>query len=123
VAKIEWSANGGFGGAPAEWLVPAAARSATAGTGPWAVVRAYFQDITLRDYAAAWRLLGHHPRGAGYASFDPALEGKYRFRVTHPVDDQQPRPIPCRLSNDSVDERVPACGDQLIPQLLKNSSV
>jgi hypothetical protein len=23
VAKIEWSANGGFGGAPAEWLVPA----------------------------------------------------------------------------------------------------
>src|ERR1700719_2005269 len=22
VTKIEWSANGGFGGAPAEWLVP-----------------------------------------------------------------------------------------------------
>ena len=26
VTKIEWSANGGFGGSPAEWLVPAAAR-------------------------------------------------------------------------------------------------
>jgi hypothetical protein len=69
VAEIEWSANGGFGGAPAEWLVPAAARSATAGTGPWTVVRAYYQDITLRDYAAAWQLLGYHPQGAGYASF------------------------------------------------------
>jgi hypothetical protein len=68
-AKIEWPANGGFGGAPAEWLVPAAARSATAGTGPWTVVRAYYQDITLRDYAAAWRLPGYHPQGAGYASF------------------------------------------------------
>jgi hypothetical protein len=34
VAKIEWSASGGFGGAPAEWLVPATASSATAGTGP-----------------------------------------------------------------------------------------
>ncbi len=26
VSKIEWSANGGFGGAPAEWLVPAASQ-------------------------------------------------------------------------------------------------
>jgi hypothetical protein len=23
----------------------------------------------VRDYAAAWRLLGYHPQGAGYASF------------------------------------------------------
>jgi hypothetical protein len=69
VTKIEWSANGGFGGAPAEWLVPAAARTAAAGAGPWAVVKAYYQDITLRDYAAAWRLLGYHPQGSGYASF------------------------------------------------------
>jgi hypothetical protein len=69
VTKIEWSANGGFGGAPAEWLVLAAARSAAVGTSPWAVVRAYYRDITLRDYAAAWRLLGYHPQGAGYASF------------------------------------------------------
>jgi len=69
VAKIEWSANGGLGGAPAEWLVPAAASSATAGTGPWAVVKAFYKDITLRDYAAAWRLLGHRRHGAAYASF------------------------------------------------------
>jgi hypothetical protein len=68
VTKIEWSANGGFAGAPAEWLVPAAARTDTAGTGPWAVVKAYYQDITLRDYAAAWRLLGYHPQN-GHASF------------------------------------------------------
>jgi hypothetical protein len=68
VTKIEWSANSGFGGAPAEWLVPAAARTATVGTGRWAVVKAYYQDITLRDYAAAWRLLGYHPQ-SGYASF------------------------------------------------------
>ena len=69
VTKIEWSANGGFGGAPAEWLVPAAARPAAVGTGPWAVVKAYYNDITVRDYAAAWRLLGYHPQGAGYANF------------------------------------------------------
>jgi hypothetical protein len=69
VTKIEWSANGGFGGAPAEWLVPAAARTTAGGTGPWAVVKAYYNAITLREYAAAWRLLGFHARGAGYASF------------------------------------------------------
>jgi hypothetical protein len=69
VTKIEWSANGGFGGAPAEWLVPAAARTATTGTAPWAVVKTYYNDITVRDYAAAWRLLGYHPQGAGYTSF------------------------------------------------------
>jgi hypothetical protein len=56
VAKIEWSNRGG--GAPAEWL-----------TGPWAVVKAYYHDITVRDYAAAWRLLGHRPHGAAYATF------------------------------------------------------
>jgi len=64
VANIEWTANGGLGGPPAEWLV-----SATAGTGPWAVVKAYYHDITVRDYAAAWRLLGHRPHGAAYATF------------------------------------------------------
>jgi hypothetical protein len=57
VAKIEWS-NRGLGGAPAEWL-----------TGPWAVVKAYYHDITVRHYAAAWRLLGHRPHGAAYATF------------------------------------------------------
>ncbi len=40
-----------------------------AGTGPWAVVQAFYRDITNRDYAAAWRLLGYRPRGAGHASF------------------------------------------------------
>jgi hypothetical protein len=69
VTKIEWSANGGFGGAPAEWLIPAAARSAAVGTGPWAVIKAYYNAITVRDYADAWRLLGYHPQGGGYVSF------------------------------------------------------
>jgi len=57
VARIEWSANR-LSGRPAEWL-----------TGPWAVVKAYYHDITVRDYAAAWRLLGHRPHGAAYATF------------------------------------------------------
>ena len=82
VTKIEWSANGGFGGAPAEWLVPAAARPATAGTGRWAVVKAYYNDITLRDYAAAWRLLGYHPQGGGYASFVAGYANTGRQTVT-----------------------------------------
>ncbi len=69
VTKIEWSANGGFAGAPAEWLIPAAATTDAVSTGPWPVVKTYYQDITLRDYAAAWRLLGYHPQGSGYASF------------------------------------------------------
>jgi hypothetical protein len=82
VTKIEWSANGGFGGAPAEWLIPAAARTAAAGTAPWPVVKAYYQDITLRDYAAAWQLLGHHPHGAGYASFAAGYANTGRQTVT-----------------------------------------
>jgi hypothetical protein len=53
VVKAEWSATGGFGGAPAEWLVPPAAGSVAVGTGPWAVVKAYYRDITNRDHAAA----------------------------------------------------------------------
>lgn len=69
VAKIECPASGGFGGATAEWLVPATARRAAAGTGPWAVIKAYYSDITLRDYRAAWRLLRTRPRGEDYASF------------------------------------------------------
>jgi hypothetical protein len=49
--------------------VPATASPAPAPTGPWAVIKAFYNDITVRDYAAAWRLLGYQPRGAGYASF------------------------------------------------------
>lgn len=72
VSKIEWSANGGLGGAPAEWLIPARASAAgppTTGSDPWSVVSAYFQDVTLRDYAAAWKLLGPALQSGGYASF------------------------------------------------------
>jgi hypothetical protein len=72
VTKIEWSANGGLGGAPAEWLIPARASAAGApatGGDPWSVVSAYFHDITLRDYAAAWKLLGPALQSSGYASF------------------------------------------------------
>lgn len=82
VTKIEWSANGGFGGAPAEWLVPAAARTATTGTAPWAVVKTYYNDITVRDYAAAWRLLGYRPQGGGYASFVAGYANTGRQTVT-----------------------------------------
>lgn len=65
MTKIEWSANGGFGGAPAEWLIQVATRTTAGGTGPWSVVKAYYNDITLRDYAAAWRLLSYYPQVAG----------------------------------------------------------
>jgi hypothetical protein len=72
VSKVEWSANGGLGGAPAEWLIPA--RASAAGTptpraDPWSVISAYYQDITLRDYAAAWKLLGSALQSGGYAKF------------------------------------------------------
>ena len=50
VTKIEWSANGGFGGAPAEWLVPAAARPALPAR-PLPGRQGLYNDITLRDYA------------------------------------------------------------------------
>jgi hypothetical protein len=61
-----------LGGAPTEWLT--SARAATAGspaTGgdPWSVVSAYFQDITRRDYAAAWKLLGPTLQSSGYTRF------------------------------------------------------
>ncbi len=72
VSKIEWSANDGLGGGPAEWLIPARASAAGApsnGGDPWSVVSAYFRDVTLRDYAAAWKLLGPALQGGGYSSF------------------------------------------------------
>jgi hypothetical protein len=72
VSKVEWSANGGFGGAPAEWLISAPASTAgspATGSDPWSVVSAFFQDITLRDYAAAWKLLGPTLQGGGYTKF------------------------------------------------------
>jgi len=72
VSKIEWSANGDLGGAPAEWLIPArasAARTPTLRADPWSVISAYYRDITLRDYAAAWKLLGPALQSGGYAKF------------------------------------------------------
>jgi hypothetical protein len=72
VSKVEWSANGGLGGAPAEWLIPpraSAAGAAAPGGDPWSVVSAYFRDITLRDYAAAWKLLALALQNGGYAGF------------------------------------------------------
>lgn len=69
VSKVEWSANGGLDGAPAEWLIPAGAGAPAPGGDAWSVVSAYFHDITLRDYAAAWKLLGPALQSGGYASF------------------------------------------------------
>ena len=84
--------------------MPAAARSATAGTGPWTVVRAYYQDITLRDYAAAWRLLGYHPQGAGYASFAAgyASTGRQAVRKISQSGDQ----VSFTLRSDNPDGTV-----------------
>lgn len=78
VSKIEWSANGGLGGAPAEWLIPA--RASAAGTpaprgDPWSVISAYYRDITLRDYAAAWKLLAPALQSEGYAKFAAGYAG------------------------------------------------
>jgi hypothetical protein len=48
----------------------AAGLSASAAvTGPWSVISAYYRDITLRQYGAAWGLLGFSPQGGDYASF------------------------------------------------------
>jgi hypothetical protein len=87
VTKIEWSVSGGFGGAPAEWFVPAAAGespSGTAGavTNPWAVVSAFYRYITAHDYEAAWRLLGFDPNGGGYAGFVAGYARTGRQTVT-----------------------------------------
>ena len=82
IAKIEWSADSGLGGAPAEWQVPATASAATTGTGPWAVVQAYYSDITVRDYPAAWRLLGNQVQGQGYSSFVAGYANTGRQTVT-----------------------------------------
>ena len=43
--------------------------AAPTGTDPWAVVSAFYGDITSKDYAAAWTLLGFHPNGASYAAW------------------------------------------------------
>jgi hypothetical protein len=50
----------------------ATAPAATPGGKPgggWAVISAFYSDITKKDYAAAWALLGYDPDGASYASF------------------------------------------------------
>lgn len=47
---------------------PAAAPSKNAGDA-WTVIRAYYNDITNKDYASAWALLGFDPNGATYAEF------------------------------------------------------
>jgi hypothetical protein len=66
VSSIQW--GGTFGSSAATWTVPAVSSSGTS-AGAWATVSAYYQDITSKDYTAAWRLLGSNPQGGGYASF------------------------------------------------------
>jgi hypothetical protein len=46
--------------------------------GPWAVIRAYYHDITVRDYKAAWRLRGPRLRAGGYANFVAGYAGTGR---------------------------------------------
>jgi hypothetical protein len=109
VTKIEWSASGGFGGAPAEWLVPAAAGASPSGTAgavtdPWAVVSAYYGSITARDYAAAWRLLGFDPNGRGYAGFVRGYAGTGRQTVTKISESGDQ--VSFRLRSDNPDGTV-----------------
>jgi hypothetical protein len=68
VASVQWSGSI-FGGPPATWVAPATSSSSGTSAGAWATVSAYYKDITSKDYAAAWRLLGYNPQGGGYASF------------------------------------------------------
>jgi len=53
-----------FSGKPSVYL----GRRGTA-AGPWAVIKAYYRDITARDYRAAWRLRGPRLRGQAYPSW------------------------------------------------------
>jgi hypothetical protein len=54
--------------APAAAPAPAAPVQAAV-TDPWAVVSAYFGDVTSGDYAGAWALRGFGPPGEGYSGF------------------------------------------------------
>jgi hypothetical protein len=40
-----------------------------AATGPWSVIKAYYHDITVRDYLAAWRLKAPPLHNESYARF------------------------------------------------------
>lgn len=53
-----------FAGKPSAYVGHPAATA-----GPWAVVKAYFRDITRHEYRAAWRLKGPAERTQDYASF------------------------------------------------------
>lgn len=66
VSSIQW--GGAFGSSTATWTVSAVSSSGTS-AGAWATVTAYYEDITSKDYTAAWRLLGNNPQGGGYAGF------------------------------------------------------
>jgi hypothetical protein len=75
VATVQWSPDS-FGDGPlGTWTVANANSSAPAVTEPWAVVSAYYSDITMRHYHAAWTLLGYSPQGGGYASFVAGYAG------------------------------------------------
>ena len=49
---------------------------------PWAVVKAYYRDITVRGYRAAWRPRSSRLRAGGYASFVAGYAGTGRQVVT-----------------------------------------
>jgi hypothetical protein len=107
ISKVEWSANGGFGGAPAEWLIPARASTAgspATGSDPWSVVSAYFQDITLRDYAAAWKLLGPTLQSSGYGRFAAGYTDTGTQTVTKTI--QSGDQVSFTLESDNPDGTV-----------------
>lgn len=79
VSSIQW--GGTFGSSAATWTVSAVSSSGTS-AGAWATVSAYYQDITSKDYAAAWRLLRYNPQGGGYASFVAGYAGTGTQTVT-----------------------------------------
>jgi hypothetical protein len=53
VSKIEWPANGGLGGGPAEWLIPA--RASAAGT---PTLRSNNPDGTVQTYQGTEMVTG-----------------------------------------------------------------
>jgi hypothetical protein len=65
-SECNWSVVVSTG--PLTAAAPAAAASKNPG-GAWTVVSAFYADITKKDYAAAWALLGFDPNGASYAQF------------------------------------------------------
>jgi len=79
-------------------------RSTAAAAGPWPVIKAYYHDITERDYRAAWRLRARRLRGLGYATWAAgyARTGRQTVRKLSVSGDQ----VSFALRSDNPDGTV-----------------